>query len=198
MPHRLAALLALALASAAAQDAPPPPAAPPAAEPAPTPHQPDWSRAPAHWNLEVHDGGARLALQGWDPVACFPEGGGQPREGSARFSTVHGGVGYRFASEANLKAFLGDPWKYEPAYGGWCAWAMAKGEKVEVDPASFRILDGRLFVFYDGLFADTRASWLKDEARVLRLADAAWVKLSGERNRGEAARRERSAPPADG
>ena len=106
------------------------------------------------------------------------------------YTVVQGGITYRFASEEHRKLFVADPWKYEPAYGGWCAFAMAKGEKVDVDPESFRILDGRLFVFYDGLFANTRKSWLEDEAVLLKKADEAWVKLSGERNRGDAARAE--------
>jgi len=154
----------------------------------PAPAQPDWHRSPQHWNVEV-DGDTRLALQGYDPVAYFPEGGGQPAEGKEKIIAVHGGITYRFAGDAHRKLFVADPWKYEPAYGGWCAYAMAEGEKVDVDPESFRILDGRLFVFYDGLFADTRKKWLADEAALLTKADAAWPKLSGEKNRGDAARR---------
>ena len=159
-----------------------------AAAPA-TPAQPDFQRASKTWNVEADDG-VLLALQGWDPVACFPEGGGKARKGNGKLGSVHGGVTYRFASEEHRQLFLADPWKYEPAYGGWCAYAMAEGDKVEIDPESFRILDGRLFVFYDGFFGDTRAKWLKDEAALLKRADAAWTRLSGELNRGDAARAE--------
>lgn len=158
------------------------------AQPTP-PAQPDFGRATKHWNVESLDG-ALLAMQGWDPVACFPEGGGKAAKGSPKLSAAHGGVTYRFATDANRTLFLADPWRYEPAYGGWCAYAMADGEKVEVDPESFRILDGRLFLFYDGFFGDTRAKWLKDEAGLLKKADAAWPKRSGEANRGDTARSE--------
>jgi YHS domain-containing protein len=174
-----------------------------AAAQAPPPTQPDFRRATKHWNVESVDG-ALLALQGWDPVACFPEGGGQSAKGSPKLSAVHGGVTYRFASEEHRTLFLADPWRYEPAYGGWCAYAMADGEKVEVDPESFRVLDGRLFLFYDGFFGDTRAKWLKDEAGLLKKADAAWPRLAGESNRGDAARAEalraaaEAAPAATG
>ncbi len=160
-----------------------------AASAAAQPAQPDYHRATKHWNVESDDG-ALLAIQGWDPVACFPEGGGKAAKGSPKLSAVHGGVTYRFATGANRKLFLADPWRYEPAYGGWCAYAMADGEKVEVDPESFRILDGRLFLFYDGFFGDTRAKWLKDESGLLKKADTAWPQLSGETNRGDAARTE--------
>jgi hypothetical protein len=186
----LAALVPLA--ATPAQDKPAVPAPAPAAaadsKPADAPPQPDWKRAPEQWNVE-DDYGVKLAIQGWDPVAYFPEGGGKPAKGEKKFSVVQGDITYRFASAEHSKLFAADPWKYEPAYGGWCAYAMgAKGEKVEVDPESFRILDGRLFLFYNGLFADTRSKWLKEETELLGKADAAWVKLSGEVNRGDKAR----------
>jgi YHS domain-containing protein len=184
-PLALACFTVVASAALHAQQAAAPAETPAAAAPA----QPDFHRAPAQWNVEDEDH-AKLALQGWDPVAYFPEGGGKPAEGSEKISVVQGGITYRFASDEHRKLFVADPWKYEPAYGGWCAYAMAKGEKVEVDPESFRILDGRLFVFYDGLFANTRKSWLEGEAALLAKSDAAWVKLSGEKNRGDTARAE--------
>jgi YHS domain-containing protein len=182
------ALLLLPVAAAAQQ-----PALPAADKPAETrpdaPPQPDWKRAPDQWNVP-DDYGVRLAIQGWDPVAYFPEGGGKPQQGKDKITTVLGGVTYYFASEDHKKLFLADPWKYEPAFGGWCAFAMAKGDKVEIDPESFRIVDGRLFLFYKGLFNDTRSKWIDDEAALMPKADAAWVKLSGELNRGDKARDE--------
>jgi hypothetical protein len=54
---------------------------------------------------------------------------------------------------------------------------MAKKEKVEVDATSFVVRDGRLFLFYQGLFNDTRAKWLKDPAKLVTQADAKWAEL---------------------
>jgi thiol-disulfide isomerase/thioredoxin/YHS domain-containing protein len=136
-------------------------------------------RSVGDWNL----GEGGLALAGFDPVACFPEGGGKARKGSPEMTLEQGGAIYRFASEANRDRFRKEPARYEPAYGGWCAWAMAQeaGEKVEVDPESFLVQDGRLLLFYDGFFADTRASWRKgDGAALARAADGNWERLSGE------------------
>lgn len=128
----------------------------------------------AHLNLDK----AGLALSGYDPVAYFPEGGGKATKGSAQFALTRGGVTWRFASEANRKLFEASPKRFEPAYGGWCAWAMVEGKRVEVDPTSFLIEDGRLFVFYDSLFADTRKKWLATGGATLRpKADAAWTKI---------------------
>lgn len=122
-------------------------------------------------------GKAQLALKGYDPVAYFPEGGGKPRKGSDAFELVHAGVRYRFASEETKKLFLAKPAKYEPAYGGWCAYAMADGDEVDIDPESFLVTGERLFVFYKSFFADTRAKWLKDERALMEKADKAWKKI---------------------
>jgi peroxiredoxin/YHS domain-containing protein len=134
----------------------------------------------AQWDL---DGKGHLAINGYDPVAYFPEGGGKPAKGAKEHEYVHDGVTYRFASAEHLALFKQNPSKYEPAHGGWCSYAMWKsGEKVEVDPESFIVKDDRLFLFYDGWGGDTRKKWLSagDHASQAAAADAAWKKISGE------------------
>lgn len=144
----------------------------PASEPAPV-------RNTAKWNLPAK---TKLAIDGYDPVSYFPEGGGKPAKGDAKFSTEYRGATYRFTSEAHRQAFLADPSKFEPAHGGWCSWAMREGDQVEVDPESFIVKDGRLFLFYNGWLGDTRAKWSKgDHAAFAKEADAQWTKLSGEK-----------------
>lgn len=123
-----------------------------------------------------------LALGGYDPVAYFPEHGGRATKGSEALTAVHRGVTYRFASEANRTAFLEDPAAFEPQYGGWCAWALVGGQggKVEVDPESFLVENGKLYLFYDGLLADTRRRW-SDAGGAQALApraDANWSRIS--------------------
>jgi YHS domain-containing protein len=130
----------------------------------------------AEYNLEKG-----LALEGYDPVAYFPEGGGEPTEGRKDLTATHRGVTYRFASEANRERFLAGPERFEPAYGGWCAYAMAGGDQVDVDTESFLIEGGRLLVFYKGFFNNTRKKWLEEGSDKLRpRADAGWRKISGE------------------
>ena len=129
--------------------------------------------APPHYNL----GKDRLAIEGYDPVAYF---GGKAARGNTRFTAEHKGVIYRFSSEQNRKLFTDDPARYLPAYGGWCATAMAEGKKVEIDPANFRITNGRLFLFYKSFFADAQNDWKKDEPNKTRLADGQWKKIAGE------------------
>ncbi len=122
-----------------------------------------------------------LALQGYDPVAYFPEGGGVPRKGSARRQLDHAGVRYHFADEQNRDLFRATPDRFVPAYGGWCAWAMSQDYEAPAHPESFRIHRGRLFVFYKALFNDTRAQWLEDETRLAQAADGHWERRTGEK-----------------
>ena len=116
-----------------------------------------------------------LAIQGYDPVSYFQKTG--PREGKAQFSASYKGVNYRFASQENLKIFQSGPEKYEPQYGGWCAYAMADGEKVKIDPETFKIIDGRLYLFYNFYFNNTLKSWDKDEKSLKNKADLHWKEL---------------------
>ncbi len=116
-----------------------------------------------------------LALGGYDVVSYFA---GKPRKGNAGFSYAYKGITYRFGSQATLDSFKKSPEKYEPAYGGWCAYAMgASGEKVEIDPETYKIVDGRLYVFYNRFFTNTLDKWNKDEAGLKKKADTSWMKF---------------------
>jgi hypothetical protein len=82
---------------------------------------------------------------------------------------------YYFSSPTHRDKFKSDPAKYEPAYGGWCAFAMGdSGEKVEVDPETFKIIDGRLYLFYNKFFNNTLTSWNKNEPALKSKADVNW------------------------
>lgn len=122
-----------------------------------------------HYNLEKG-----LAIQGYDPVSYF---NGNPIEGNKAIAYIYSGVQYRFSSAKNLEAFKANPEKYEPQYGGWCAYAMGtSGDKVEVDPETFKIVNGKLYLFYNKYFNNTLKSWNKDEANLKPKADINWQK----------------------
>lgn len=119
-----------------------------------------------------------LALEGFDPVTYVPEFGGQPQPGLPGINLRHRGVLYRFASDAHRAAFAADPTRFEPQHGGWCSYAMgANGDKVEVDPKAFRLTNGRLHLFYNSLFNDTRKDWDRDTAALKTKADANWGRV---------------------
>jgi YHS domain-containing protein len=114
-----------------------------------------------------------LAIQGYDPVAYFTQG--KAVEGSNQFAAAFEGVTYRFANAANKELFLKDPKKYEPQYGGWCAYAMgATNEKVEIDPETYKIVNGKLYLFFHNFINNTLLKWNKDEANLKAKADKNW------------------------
>ncbi|MBI1190908.1 MAG: hypothetical protein GC200_09545 [Tepidisphaera sp.] len=170
----LSLLAGLAFAQPAAPAGDAKPAAPALTDPDPKLHAKD---APKQYNVDKKS----LAIEGYDPVAYFPEGGSKPQEGDKNITFTHNGITYRFASKEHLELFKANPDKYEPAHGGWCSYAMgATGEKVEVDPESYVVDKGRLFLFYKDFFNDTRKKFLADKAKLLSAADANWKKTSGE------------------
>lgn len=121
-----------------------------------------------HFNVE-----RGVAIQGYDPVAYFTQA--KAINGSSQYQYNYEGVTYRFATQSNLTLFKQNPEKYEPQYGGWCAYAMgASGEKVEVDPETFKIANGKLYLFYHSWVNNTLLKWNDDEKQLLPLADKNW------------------------
>ncbi len=117
-----------------------------------------------------------LAIQGYDPVAYFTQK--KAVKGSTANSYTYRNVTYRFASTTNLEAFKKSPEKYEPQYGGWCAYAMGEsGEKVEIDPETYKIKDGKLFLFYHTFISNTLPKWNEKEATLHKKADTNWSKF---------------------
>lgn len=117
-----------------------------------------------------------IAIKGYDPVAYFTQN--KAVKGKAEFAVIHQGVKYYFSSNDNKEEFKKAPAKYEPQYGGWCAYAMGEtGEKVDFDPETFKILNGKLYLFYNKFFNNTLPKWNKDEANLKTKADVNWKKF---------------------
>ncbi len=124
-----------------------------------------------HFNLENG-----IAIEGYDPVAYFTQN--KAVKGKKELAVSYLGILYYFSSDANKEAFKTAPFKYEPEYGGWCAYAMGKnGEQVTVDPETFKILNGRLYLFYNRYFTNTLKDWNKNEPALKKNADINWPKL---------------------
>lgn len=85
-----------------------------------------------------------VALGGYDPVAYFDSG--KPTRGLGTLSASYGGARYLFASAAHRRAFLANPRKYVPEFGGFCATGTAFGEKVDVDPETGKVVNGKLYL----------------------------------------------------
>lgn len=117
-----------------------------------------------------------LAISGYDPVAYFTVK--KAIKGKSTYSVTEKNVTYYFSSKENLETFVKTPSAYEPEYGGWCAYAMgANGEKVPIDPETFKIVNNKLYLFYNRFFNNTLKDWNKDEANLKSKADIAWKKF---------------------
>ena len=114
----------------------------------------------------------RIAIRGADPVAYHTLG--RPVVGRAEFSQVWRGATWRFASAGNRDRFAAAPERYAPAFGGFCAWAVAQGYTAPIDPAAWRIVEGRLYLNCDRA---VQRRWERDIAGFIRRADANWPRL---------------------
>lgn len=125
----------------------------------------------SQYNLEN-----KVAILGYDAVGYFTQG--KAIKGKKEISTSYQGVTYQFSSNGNKETFLKNPSKYEPQYGGWCAYAMGSAnKKVEINPETFKIIDGKLYLFYNAYFNNTLKSWNPDEANLKVKADNNWKKM---------------------
>lgn len=118
-----------------------------------------------------------IGLKGHDPVAVFPEGGGKPAVGQPAIRAEYLGVVYHFADQKNRQTFEANPQRYEPTYGGWCAFAMASGSKVDIQPHLFTINGNRAHYF---VAARAKQNFDRDVAGHEGRADANWKRISGE------------------
>lgn len=121
------------------------------------------------------------AAKGYDVVAYFENA---PAEGTKQYTTIYQGAKYKFSSQKNLDLFLANSDRYVPQYGGYCAYAVAAtGKLVDINPKSFQIKDGKLYLFYDSIFADTLEKWNEEDPEVLQpKADKNWEKITMKKN----------------
>ncbi len=117
-----------------------------------------------------------IAIQGYDPVAYFNQN--KAVKGNKNIAGIVDGVTYYFATAANKDLFLKDFKKYEPQYGGGCAYAMgSSGEKVEIDAETFKIVNGKLYLFYHIWVNNTLTKWNENETNLKAKADKYWQKI---------------------
>lgn len=113
-----------------------------------------------------------VAIKGYDPVAYFTES--KPVKGSGVHAATHDGAVYWFSNADNLKTFKANPAKYVPAYGGYCAYGVAQGVKVPIDPTAFKIVGGQLYL---NITHDVQKTWEKDIPGYITKADKNWTSL---------------------
>lgn len=110
-----------------------------------------------------------IAINGYDPVAYFTQGGA--RKGSKSHEADYKGATFRFASDENRQLFLSDPEKYAPQYGGYCAWAVAQGYTASTDPQAWSIENDKLYLNYS---LRVRSQWEVNPRENIIRGDQNW------------------------
>jgi YHS domain-containing protein len=116
--------------------------------------------------------GNRVAIQGYDPVAFFTDS--RPVKGNPQFQSEYHGAKYYFASSEHKAAFDKEPAKYEPQFGGYCAYGVSQGHKAPVEIEAWQIVNGRLLMQYD---LDIKSKFNQDQQGTLKKADENWPGL---------------------
>lgn len=109
------------------------------------------------------------AINGYDPVAYFTEGA--PVPGDAAFTTMWNGAEWRFSSAETQAMFEGNPERYAPQYGGYCAFAVANGYTAKTDPDAWSVVDDKLYLNFNKRI---RSRWLRDVPGNIAAGDANW------------------------
>ena len=113
-----------------------------------------------------------VAIEGYDPVAYFTDS--KPVKGSSQYTYRWQGAIWHFASAQHRDAFAKSPESYAPQYGGYCAYGVSQGHTAPVDPAAWKIINGKLYLNYN---REVQGLFLKDPAAEIEKADQNWPKL---------------------
>jgi len=87
----------------------------------------------------------RVMLKGADVVSYFVEG--RYVQGTPQFKSIHEGVTFRFSRPEHKALFDKEPTKYLPQFGGYCANGIVYGIPWGGDADSWRLIDGKLYIF---------------------------------------------------
>jgi len=114
------------------------------------------------------------AISGYDAVAYFKEN--KPVKGKKEFAYTWRDAAWYFSSKENRDAFIADPEKFAPQYGGYCAYGTAEGHKAPTQSDAWTIVNDKLYFNYN---KDVKKLWMKDQPGFIRKADENWPVVKG-------------------
>ena len=112
------------------------------------------------------------AVKGYDVVSYFQDK--KAVKGKPEFSYQYQGATYDFASAEHRDTFKQSPEAYKPQYGGYCAFGTSKGHKADIDPNSWVIVDGKLYL---NSSKGAQKAFDKDQQGSIKEANANWQHL---------------------
>jgi YHS domain-containing protein len=123
-------------------------------------------------NADINTNSTNRAIGGYDAVAYFTDR--QPTRGVEEFGHSYAGAIWLFASAEHRDQFAARPRRYAPQYGGYCAYAMAQGRRVRIDPQAWSIVRGKLYLNYS---LQIRTAWNEDRGQHIETANENWTRL---------------------
>lgn len=132
-----------------------------------TAQNPSSSLKPVNAVSDAQD--ARVILKGADVVAYFTQG--KYVQGTPQIKSDYEGVTFRFSTAAHKALFDKEPKKYLPEFGGYCANGVAYGIPWGGDADTFRMINGKLYIFGGQASKD---GFELDTAKNLALAEKYW------------------------
>lgn len=113
-----------------------------------------------------------VAIDGYDSVAYHLQQSAV--KGNKRYAVEWKDVQWWFSSNKNRQTFLSDPERYAPQYTGHCANGLSDDHKVPGDPKNFRLIHGKLYLFYSKW---GQLQWAVNQRQQIELADKNWIKF---------------------
>ena len=123
-------------------------------------------------NAETSVDSLGVAIRGYDPVSYFSDG--KPFVGRPENYAIWNHSIWLFTTQQHRAQFQANPAQFAPAFGGFCAYCVAVGDKVHGDPEKWAIHQGRLYLHKSD---DARTAWLKDPDGFVAKAMHAWPDL---------------------
>jgi YHS domain-containing protein len=110
-----------------------------------------------------------VAIHGYDPVAYFTQA--TPVKGQAQYAYNWSGATWWFADDSNRQAFIANPQRYAPQFGGFCAYAASYGQFADIDPQAWSIVNDRLYLNFN---QRVRQIWRPRAAEFIDDAEQLW------------------------
>lgn len=116
------------------------------------------------------------AIDGYDPVAYFTEQKAVKGQKDIVFEWQK--AQWHFATEENKAAFIQDPEKYAPQYGGYCAYGWSKGYAAKTEGTAWSVVEDKLYLNYN---KKVKSTWEEDQQAFIQKADEEYQKASNKK-----------------
>ncbi len=121
-------------------------------------------------NVVELDGNDRVMLKGADVVAYFTQSAYV--QGNPSIKSTYEKITFYFATAEHKALFDKEPMKYAPEFGGYCANGLAYGIPWGGDADTWRVFDGKLYIFGG---ATSRDAFLLDVSKNMQYANKYWA-----------------------